>query len=229
MIQGDNMEAGPIYSSSSNPVSRYIEFLLGKKDKIENFGELVAPINVKYIILTKEVDYEKYDFLNKQKDLELIMDTENLVVFRNLHPVSRLYQVDGVITIKNFDDLLDISKTRDITSFAILTGNETKLQDSNGQPLNYTFVSPVNYILDRPSKKYVIYSQRYSGSWKLDGKAPFANFGVTNAYDTSDIKGNLLYYEMFNTYLAGYIISGFAFIFLIILYFKENLRTRMGI
>jgi hypothetical protein len=103
------MEAGPIYSSSSNPVSRYIEFLLGKKDKIENFGELVAPINVKYIILTKEVDYEKYDFLNKQKDLELIMDTENLVVFRNLHPVSRLYQVDGVITIKNFDDLLDIT------------------------------------------------------------------------------------------------------------------------
>lgn len=229
VIQGENMEAGSIYSSSTNPVSGYIEFLLGKKDKIENFGELVAPINVKYIILTKEVDYEKYDFLNKQKDLELVMDTENLVVFRNMHPVSRFYQVEGVITIRDFDDLLEISKTRDITSFAIIKGNETKLQDSDGQPLNYTMASPVKYILDQPSKKYVVYSQRYSGSWKLDGSAPFANFGVTNAYDTSDIKGNILYYETFNIYLAGYIISGFAFIFLIIIYFKENIRIRMGL
>jgi hypothetical protein len=229
VIQGDNMEAGSIYSSSSNPISGYIEFLLGKKDKIENFGELVAPINVKYIILTKEVDYEKYDFLKTQKDLELVKDTENLVVFRNRHPVSRFYQVDGMITIKNFDDLLEISKTRDITSFVIVTGNEIKVQDSDGQPLNYTFVSPVNYVLDRPSKKYIVFSQRYSGSWKLDGKAPFANFGVTNAYDASDVKGNILYYETFDIYLAGYIISGFAFIFLIILYYRENIRTRIGL
>jgi hypothetical protein len=146
-----------------------------------------------------------------------------------MHPVSRLYQVDGVITIKDFEDLLEISKTRDITSFAIVTGNETKVQDSNGQTLNYTMTSPVNYIIDHPSKKYVVYSQRYSGSWKLDGKAPFANFGVTNAYDTSDINGNILYYETFDIYLAGYILSGFAFIFLTILYYKDNIRIRMGL
>ena len=231
VIQGENMEAGPIYSSSSNPVTGYIEFLLWKKDKIENFGELVAPLNVKYIILTKEVDYGQYYFLYKQKDLELVRDTENLVVFRNRHPVSRFYEADGVITIKDWEDLLEISKTRDITSFAIVAGNETNtnIEASKGQALNYTIESPVKYLLDQPSKRYIIFSRRYSEDWKLEGKTPFANFGVTNAYDTSDIKGNTLYYERFNIYLIGYLISGIAFIFLIILYFNEKIRTKIGL
>jgi len=229
VIQGENMEAGTVYSSSLNPVTGYIEFLLGKKDKIENFGELVAPLNVKYIILTKEVDYGQYDFLYEQRDVELVRDTENLVVFRNMHPVSRFYEADGVVTIKDWEDLLEISKTRDLTSFAIVAGNETNIEASKGQALNYTIESPVKYLLAQPSKRYIVFSQRYSEDWKLEGKTPFANFGVTNAYDTSDIKGNTLYYERFNIYLIGYVISGIAFIFLMILYFNEKIRTRIGL
>ncbi|KPQ42646.1 MAG: hypothetical protein MPEBLZ_02793 [Candidatus Methanoperedens nitroreducens] len=186
---------------------------------------------MKYIILTKEVDYGQYYFLYKQKDLELVRDTENLVVFRNRHPVSRFYEADGVITIKDWEDLLEISKTRDITSFAIVAGNETNtnIEASKGQALNYTIESPVKYLLDQPSKRYIIFSRRYSEDWKLERKTPFANFGVTNAYDTSGIKGNTLYYERFNIYLIGYLISGIAFIFLIILYFNEKIRTKIGL
>ncbi len=228
VIQGENMEAGTIYSSSSNPVTKYIEFLLGKKDKIENFGGLVAPLNVKYIILTKEVDYEQYDFLYTQKDLEKVKETENLIVFRNSQPVSRFYEADGVITIKDWEDLLDLGRTWDLTSFAIVVGNETNIQASKGQALNYTVDSPARYLLDRPSKRYIVFSREYSKDWRLDGKTPFANFGVTNVYDTSDIKGNTLYYERFNIYLIGYIISGIAFIFLMILYFNEKIRERFG-
>ncbi|HEY9205836.1 MAG TPA: hypothetical protein VIO58_07930 [Candidatus Methanoperedens sp.] len=216
VIQGDNMEAGPIYSSSSNPVSRYIEFLLGKKDKIDNFGELVAPLNVKYIILTKEVDYKQYDFLYNQNDLEVVKNSENLVVFRNRHPVSRFYQVDGLIMIKSWEDLLGMSKTIDITTSAFMIGNENNIRASEGKPINYTIVSPVRYLLDKPSKRYVVFSERYSEDWKLEGTTPFENFGVTNAYDISDVRGNMLYYQRFNIYLIGYLISGFAFVYLII-------------
>ena len=228
VIQGENMEAGTIYSSSSNPVTKYIEFLLGKKNVIENFGGLVAPLNVKYIILTKEVDYEQYDFLYKQKDLQIVKDTENLVVFRNNYPVSRFYEVDGVITIKDWEDLIDLGKTHDLTSFSIVIGNETNIQASKGQALNYTLDSPARYLLDRPSKRYIVFSRRYSEDWKLDGNPPFANFGVTNAYDTSDLKRSTLYYERFNLYLIGYIISGITFIFFIVINLNEKIRTRFG-
>jgi len=111
--------------------------------------------------------------------------------------------------------LLNISKTKDTTSVVFVIGNETKIQASKGQALNYTGDSPVMYLLDRPSKRYIVFSWRYSEDWKLDGKPPFANFGVTNAYNISDMKRNTLYYERFNIYLIGYLLSGIAFIFLI--------------
>ncbi len=229
VIQGDNMEAGPIYSSSTNPVSRYIEFLLSKKDKIDNFGELVAPLDVKYILLTKEADYKLYDFLYKQKDLEVVKDTENLVVFRNSHPVSRFYQVDNITTIKSWEDLLDLSKTLDMTSSAFVIGSENKIQASQRLVLNHTTDSPARYRLEKPSKRYVIFSQKYSEDWKLDGKMPFGNFGVTNVYDASGIKENTLYYQRFNIYLFGYTASGISFIFLVIFTFFRTATPRKKI
>ena len=223
VIQGDNMEAGTIYSSSPNPVSGYIEFLLGNRDKIDNFGELVAPLNVKYILLTKEVDYKSYDFLYRQKDFEAVKDTENFVVFENTHRISRFYQVDAMNTIKGWDELLELSKSQDITSSAFMIGQDSKIQLSQGQSLNYTIGSPVNYRIEKPSKRYVVFSEKYSQDWMLDGKPPIKNFGVTNVYDTSDIKGNTLYYQRFNTYLLGYILSGISFVILINKLYKESI------
>jgi len=34
-------------------------------------GELLAPLNVKYVILVNEADYQTYDFLKNQKDLSV--------------------------------------------------------------------------------------------------------------------------------------------------------------
>lgn len=228
VIQGDNMEAGTIYSSTSNPVSRYIEYIIARRDKIDNFGELVAPLNVKYILLTKEVDYRSYDFLYKQKDIEMVKETPNFIVFRNYHRVSKFYQVDSINAIKSWDELLEISKTQDITSSAFVIGKESKIQASKELILNYTLDSPVTYRIERPSKRYVVFSEKYSQDWMLDGKQPLMNLGVTNVYDTSKIRGNILYYHRFSIYLIGYIISVVVFLFLIYKFYKETITDLMA-
>ena len=85
VIQGDNMEFGPIYSQSNNPDSKYIEDNIIKKGaSIENMGETLLPLNIKYIILAKEIDWKSYDYLDKQKDLKLVSNTESLKVYQNL-------------------------------------------------------------------------------------------------------------------------------------------------
>ena len=79
------MEFGPIYSQSNNPDSKYIEDeIVKRKTDLENIGELLLPLNIKYIILAKEFDWKSYDFLDKQKDLKLLSDTETLKVYQNL-------------------------------------------------------------------------------------------------------------------------------------------------
>ncbi len=83
VIQGDNIEMADVYSTSQNPVSKYIESLLESKGKVNNFGEFVTPLDIKYIVLAKEVDYTNYYFLLEQADLALLMDTPNLFLFEN--------------------------------------------------------------------------------------------------------------------------------------------------
>ena len=226
MIQGDNMEAGSIYSSSTNSVSKYVEFLLPNKNKIDNFGELIAPLNVKYVILTKEVDYRFYDFLHNQTDLELVKDTENMVVFRNRHPVHKLYQVNSISTIRTWNDLLEISRTGDIMDSAFLLGNTTDIHLSNMATLDHKEDSPVKYEVEKPSMRYVVFTEKFSGDWKLGGAAPDTNLGVTNVYDAARIEGMTLYYERFNVYLAGYIISGVSFVIFLVVYFRERRKKR---
>ncbi|MCK4781692.1 hypothetical protein KAS79_02060 [Candidatus Parcubacteria bacterium] len=84
VIAGDNMEIGKIYTHSQRPISQFIENqVLAKRQEIDNLGEILASYNLKYIILAKEADWQEYDFLNVQKDLEIINDYENLIIYQN--------------------------------------------------------------------------------------------------------------------------------------------------
>jgi hypothetical protein len=222
VIQGDNMEAGSIYSSSADHVSKYVDFLLANRNNIDNLGELIAPLNVKYVILTKEVDYRLYDFLYNQTDLELVKDTENMIVFKNRHPVHKFYQVDSISTIRSWNDLLDISRTGDVMDSAFVFGNTTKINLSNIQALDQRKISPVKYEITKPSMKYIVFAEKFSEDWKLGGTAPRSNLGVTNVYDAQWLEGQTMYYERFNAYLLGYIISGVSFAILLIIYFRKN-------
>ncbi|MBU4221784.1 MAG: DUF3367 domain-containing protein [Euryarchaeota archaeon] len=91
VIQGENTEVGSIYSQSTNPAQRYVEALLRNRSNLTNLGELMIPLNIKYVLLTKEVDYKEYFFLFNQTDIELIKETDNFYVFKNKRAVSRFY------------------------------------------------------------------------------------------------------------------------------------------
>lgn len=85
IIQGDNAEFGTIYTQNDNPTSDFIEKnILKNKSGVSAIGQKLNEINVKYIILAKEVDWKNYDFLDNQKDLQLIKDTVSLKIYKNL-------------------------------------------------------------------------------------------------------------------------------------------------
>lgn len=84
VIQGDNIEFGPIYTQVRKPSSIYIEKNFVKAaPNVTDMGKKLIPLKVKYVILAKEVDFQKYSYLDSQKDLKLVMDTETLSVYLN--------------------------------------------------------------------------------------------------------------------------------------------------
>ncbi|MFZ3169539.1 MAG: alpha-(1-_3)-arabinofuranosyltransferase family protein [Candidatus Methanoperedens sp.] len=163
VIQGENTEISSIYSQSTNPAQRYVESLLIKKKNLTNFGELMIPLNVKYVLLTKEVDYKEYFFLFNQTDMELINETENFYIFENRHAVSRFYLAD-TIDQHNFTNL---------------------------KPISYIQASPVKFHVEA-GEGYTVFIPPNLDSeyWELEG-APSLKQGFYAVYPAS--KGRIYY------------------------------------
>ncbi len=147
VIQGENTEISTIYTQSTNPAQRYVESLLVKRNNLTNFGELMIPLNVKYVLLTKEVDYKEYFFLFNQTDLVLIKETENFYVFENKHAVSRFYHSPSLEP--QFLSLL---------------------------PIPYTQSSPVEFSV-KAEAEYIVFvpPNLDSDCWELEGKPSLAH------------------------------------------------------
>lgn len=85
IISGDNMQISNIETHSERIETKYVEKFLHKRTVIKNFGHKLKPLEIKYIILAKEVDYKDYTklFLDKQEDLEVIYEKGNLRIYKN--------------------------------------------------------------------------------------------------------------------------------------------------
>jgi hypothetical protein len=67
-----------------DPFRRRIDELLRIHDKAGRFGELVAPLDVRFIVWAKEVDWWRYAFLRRQTDLRPIYRGQKIEVFENV-------------------------------------------------------------------------------------------------------------------------------------------------
>ena len=83
VISGDNVESGGVSTQSTSARSAFLEGLYANSSTITNFGELVEPLGVQYIVLTKSADWKSYTWLNKQSDLKLVIGNTSLKVWEN--------------------------------------------------------------------------------------------------------------------------------------------------
>lgn len=90
VIHGDNSEVGGIgqsryiFSESHRPISKKIEGILRQRRHVNNLGAMLAADNIAYIgLLADATDAGQYGFLDKQKDLERVFTSPELVVWKN--------------------------------------------------------------------------------------------------------------------------------------------------
>lgn len=199
IISGENIEIGSIYSQSTNPAQTYVESLLNDRNNITNFGEKMVLLNVKYILLTKEVDYKEYFFLFNQTDIELIKETENFYIFLNKHQVSRFYYSPNLPTSS--------PKQHEYTSSL--------------EPIGFKQFSPVKFFTNK-TNGYIVFvpSNLNSDYWKLNGNPSMVNDFIA----IYQAKKGQIYYKRFDTYLMGYIVSLITLIGIIIWYKKESME-----
>ena len=214
VISAKNVEIPGIYRQVYTPYQVYIDYLLSKRNEIKNFGELVSIVGVKYILLTKEVDYKNYLFLFNQTDLELVKETENFYVFKNKAFKGLIFSVDGVAYVRNWDELIEISKTEDITKRLYIIGSGKEEGNETCKILKFEKINSVKYVIKDEPLKYIIFTEEYSKDWKLDGVEPIKAYGVVNAYvvEESNSPIKIVYERFYKVCLPSYIISLIIFL-----------------
>jgi hypothetical protein len=211
VIAGDNIEIPDVYSQSTYPISGYVEFLLANRDDIENLGELLAPLNVKYIILAHEVDYKAYDFLYRQTDLAVELEEQGITLFKNLHPMARIYGVNSIVHIENLEQYLELSKTQDVMEHIYLLGHgSSDGVASTMEVVGFEKESAVKYHVQGCPKAYLVFtvSQRATTKhWEYAGQQSMKNLGFMPAFESRGDGGDLVYTRFYRVHLPCYMVS----------------------
>ena len=79
VIQGTNMEWAGIYDNSGDKNGMIIKEWLEKKNEPDSL--INQGLNIKYIILAKEVDWQEYQWLDKIDELKLVKETDTLKLY----------------------------------------------------------------------------------------------------------------------------------------------------
>ena len=123
VIAGDNIEFD-VPTQSVNPVSRYVELLLSNAEQVDNLGELLALLNVRYVILAHESDYETYVFLRDQRDLEALVEGKRITLYRNSYPISRGYSAKDEVIVESLEEILELSRSQNILEHVYVLPDE---------------------------------------------------------------------------------------------------------
>lgn len=219
-IIGDNIELGKIESQSTNPRSTYIEFLITKGNQTTKMGNLLAPLGIKYVLLSKEQDWRDYRWMESQTDMRLVKEWSDLRLYENLAEVPLAYSVESSITFKSLDDLVSAAHEITLTDYAIRVERSTlgirTPSTSPGQPLFLNRHSPVEYeITEAGSGPFIVFAEPFDGDWSIGEAKAFPNLGATNGFEAKARRGETIYFSRWPLLRTGYWIGGVTLVFLL--------------
>ena len=227
VISGDNVEAGSVESQSTSPRSMYLQQLFSDGPAIREFGALVAPLGVQYVVLAKTVDWTSYSWLSDQRDLTVILDTSSLEVWRNTDYAGVGWRASKLTSVTGVDGLLTLAKVDDLVGRALVTGgvganavnadSSQSNQETAGSLSSMPTVkelSPVAYRIAPGASGWVTVDAPFQRGWSLGG-----HVATESAEGTLLIRvgpnGGVLQFTPWRLVRLGYILS--ISIFLILL------------
>ncbi|MGB8197878.1 MAG: hypothetical protein WCF25_12810 [Acidimicrobiales bacterium] len=235
VISGDNVEAGGVETQSTSLESKYLQELYARGSTLKHFGALIAPLGVKYVVLSKTVDWPAYLWLTHQSDLKMILDTSSLEVWKNLaydrigQPHVTLSAVaslnDAVKEVKNADSsfgLVSPRVARKAKSLATSASTSTAGVTSGDA---VSMVSPVAFHIDPGSPGWVEIDEPYQVGWSLNGVAALPSAEGSMLVYVGAHGGNVVFTPWRSARL-GYIISGGAFLLIVLALNFERVRRR---
>lgn len=232
VISGDNVEASGVETQSTSPRSAFLQQLFASGAKISDFGALVAPLGVRYIVLAKTADWPLYRWLSSQRDLRILLDTSSLEVWSNTAYAGVGARVSALASTSDFAGLLELAKANNLNSGAVtfdegvastpVTSSTTQQSASTVSP-SVVELSPVAYRVGSGSPGWVVVAAPFQKGWSLNGVAATPTALGTVLIRVGS-KGGVLRFTPWTRVRLGYEISAGTFILLLTLLYVDRRR-----
>ncbi|MGH2702547.1 MAG: hypothetical protein ACRDJ2_12340, partial [Actinomycetota bacterium] len=197
LVSGD-AALGAEDTDASDPRDRYVSQLLGRRGRIRAFGHLVAPLGARYVAIAQINDAPEYGFLKRQRDLRLVFEGDDLVLYENLSWESEFY---GLEDGQGLDGIA--LEFQDEVASALVGGEPGRAQLDGP-----SFLSSAPWWKDVPTRAAPLTGTDLScaDGWELGGKEPVCHVGALAAFQTPN-RASLLARPGLTIQLLGYLIS----------------------
>ena len=215
VIAGDNAEYGPLQTQGTSPRSRFLQFAVRNGWRIDRFGALIAPLDVKYVLLVRHTDWKAYSWLYRQKDLRLIHRWPDLSLFENLEPLGRAFAPSQAIELEDWGEVIGLAEHHRLTDFAITVRHSgpgsirvpvTPVPPPS-QVVSITKDSPSRYEVEGRSSAPLVLAEPFDPGWRYRGFQPRPFMGVTNLFPTGSMTGSSIEYGPWTLVRASYAAS----------------------
>jgi hypothetical protein len=187
-----------------DPFSGWVQDILAHRGKIQELGHLVAPLDVRFVVLLHEADPEQYVFLRHQADLAPLYRGRRLELFENLAWRGSVLPLAPAGS----------------SSFAFDDGSEVTQQLIPAEPLAPVTggsLGPVARILPGwrsivpVGAQFVATGDRCTDGWRLEDQEPVCDLGAVAAF-SSPAQTETLWRPAAGARVVGLLVSGLTLV-----------------
>jgi hypothetical protein len=83
VVHGRNLEVSGVESQATDPTHARLDRLLAGTEH-DGLGRDLAPLGIKYVLLSKDADFRRYGSLREEPGLTVVLETEHLLLLENV-------------------------------------------------------------------------------------------------------------------------------------------------
>jgi hypothetical protein len=189
---------------SPDPFSPYIESILEHRGEIRAFGHLVAPLDVRYIALLREIDWNGYGFLGHQKDLGELYRDERIMLLENRAWSGDLLRLSSFESTEHPSDLFGTPREEQVTDRLFRIPALAPRSDASipgiAEPL------PIWREIEPSGGPFIATATRCTDGWLLGRQSAQCMLGTVSAFE-SPADRKPLWRPMTGLWLSGVAIS----------------------
>ncbi len=204
------------------PVDAYVQAALESARERGNLGAMLAPLDVKYVLMPLNIAGSHFRFVEEQKDLEVVGRWNDLVLLRNRVRVSRVVLAGNTGSYTSWGALGKHASGGDLLGSFLPKGATTVVPPTTGEPLPHkeSATGAVTAVLPptRGADSTVLFSELYSPDWHSSGGAARRQVGVVTAFPLPRGTSGSVTIRYFNVLLVlGYSLSAAGLLLCVLL------------